>query len=297
MSTSTAGRAAGEPRTAFVLAGGGALGALQAGMVHALYERGIAPDLLIGTSAGALNAAFLASRPATVATAYELAAVWRGLRRSDILPLRPATLLGGLAGRRDHLIPDQALRRLAARHLQFQRLEQAAIPLHLIAFDLLAGTEVRLSDGPLAGAVLAAAALPGVLPPVRWRGQLLADGGHAGQLITQELAAAREALTVGSAQPADGGHSPRRDVARPDRAARRPLWRRPRARPGAFRATAARGSRRRPGCCGAGAGGVLPGWRASRPSRSSGQTGDAMPAMGRAPSASPMADSVHAGSP
>src|SRR6516225_1992551 len=94
MSTSTAGPAAGrvawQPRTAFVLAGGAALGAMQAGMIHALYERGIAPDLLIGTSAGALNAAFLASRPATVATAEEMAAVWRGLHRSDILPLRPA---------------------------------------------------------------------------------------------------------------------------------------------------------------------------------------------------------------
>ena len=171
MSTSTsmagpaAGRAAYEPRTAFVLAGGAALGAMQAGMIYALYERGIAPDLLIGASAGALNAAFLASRPATVATAHELAAVWCGLRRSDILPLRPATLVSGLAGRRDHLIPDRALRRLAARHLQFDRLEQAAIPLHLVAFDLLAGTEVRLSDGPLADAVLAAAAIPGVLPP------------------------------------------------------------------------------------------------------------------------------------
>ena len=105
MADPAAGRAVGEPRTAFVLAGGAALGAMQAGMVHALYERGIAPDLLIGTSAGALNAAFLASRPASVATAQELAAVWRGLRRSDILPLRPATLLSGLAGRRDHLIP------------------------------------------------------------------------------------------------------------------------------------------------------------------------------------------------
>src|SRR6266851_1825735 len=381
MSTSTAGRAAGEPRTAFVLAGGAALGAMQAGMVHALYERGIAPDLLIGTSAGALNAAFLASRPATVATAEKLAAVWRGLRRSDILPLRPATLLSALAGRRDHLIPHQALRRLAARHLQFERLEQAAIPLHLVAFDLLTGTEVRLSDGPSVDAVLAAAAIPGVLPPVRWRGRLLADGGiagntpvshavalgaqriyvlptanpgdrglprppraalaaavhavtvltnarlhgdlaryaqsaelivlpaanpghipptdfgHVGQLITQALAAARTALTVRSARPADGGHSPRRDVARPDRAARRPLWRRPRARPGAFRATAARGSKRRPGCCGAGAGGVLPGWRASRPSRSSGQTGDASAGHGRAPSARSMADIGHAGIP
>src|SRR5260370_12676245 len=109
MSTSTsmagpaAGRAACEPPTAFVLAGGAALGAMQAGMIHALYERGITPDLLIGASAGALNAAFLASPPATAATAHQLAALWRPLPRSDILPLRPATLLSGLAGRRDHL--------------------------------------------------------------------------------------------------------------------------------------------------------------------------------------------------
>src|SRR6266571_2504527 len=288
MSTSTsmagpaAGRAAGEPRTAFVLAGGAALGAMQAGMVHALYERGIAPDLLIGTSAGALNAAFLASRPPTVATAEQLAALWRGLRRTDVLPLRPATLLGGLAGRCDHLIPDQALRRLATRHLQFERLEQAAIPLHLVAFDLLPGTEVRLFDGPAVDAVHAAAlgarriyvlptqnpgdrGLPRppraalaaavhaitVLTNARLHGDLARyapsaelivlpaanpghippnDFGHAGQLITQALAAARTALTVRSARPADGGHSPRRDVARPDRAARRPLWRRPWAR-------------------------------------------------------------------
>ncbi len=179
MGTPAAGRVAGEPRTAFVLAGGAALGAMEAGMVHALYERGITPDLLIGTSAGALNAAFLASRPATVDTAEELATVWRGLRRSDILPLRPATLISGVAGRRDHLIPGRALRRLAARHLQLERLEQATIPLHLVAFDLLTGTEVRLSDGSLADAVLAAAAIPGVLPPVRWRGRLLVDGGIA----------------------------------------------------------------------------------------------------------------------
>jgi len=89
---------AGASCTAFVLAGGAALSAMQAGMVHALYERGIVPDLLVGTSAEALNAAFLASRPPTVATAGKLAAIWRGLRRSDVLPLRPATLLGGLVG-------------------------------------------------------------------------------------------------------------------------------------------------------------------------------------------------------
>jgi len=202
-----AGHAAGEPRTAFVLAGGAALGAMQAGMVHALYERGIAPDLLIGTSVGALNAAFLASRPATVATAEELAAIWRGLRRSDILPLRPGALIGGLAGRRDHLIPDRALRRLAARHLQFDRLEHAAVPLYLVAFDLLTGTEARLSDGPLADAVLAAAAIPGVLPPVRWRGRLLVDGGIADNTPVSQAVAlgARRIYVLPTQNPGDGG--------------------------------------------------------------------------------------------
>jgi NTE family protein len=69
-----------------VLAGGAALGAVQAGMVHALYERGITPDLLAGTSAGALNAAFPASRPPTVATAGELAAIWRGCGAATSAP-------------------------------------------------------------------------------------------------------------------------------------------------------------------------------------------------------------------
>src|SRR5260370_28408259 len=78
-----AGRPAWPPGTAFVLAGGAALGALQAGMIHALDERGIAPDLLTGTSAGALNAAFPAARPATTATAHELAARWRGRLLAD----------------------------------------------------------------------------------------------------------------------------------------------------------------------------------------------------------------------
>ena len=213
MSTSTlvadpaAGRAEGRPRTAFVLAGGAALGAMQVGMVHALYELGITPDLLIGTSVGALNAAFLASRPPTVATAEELAAIWRGLRRGDIFPLRPGTLIGGLAGRRDHLIADRALRRLAARHLQFERLEQAAIPLYLVAFDLLTGTEARLSNGPLADAVLASAAIPGVLPPGRWRGRLLIDGGIADNTPVSHAVAlgARRIYVLPTQDPGDGG--------------------------------------------------------------------------------------------
>jgi len=165
------------PRTAFVLSGGASLGALQVGMLRALYERGIAPDLLVGASAGALNAAFVASRPQTVETADELAAIWHGLRREDVFPVGLRVLVAGLTSRDDHLVPDDGLRQLARRHLQINRLEQAVVPLHLTAFDLIAGEEVLLSNGPVIDALLAAVAIPGILPAVRWGKRRLVDGG------------------------------------------------------------------------------------------------------------------------
>src|ERR1700741_1894868 len=165
------------PGTAFVLTGGASLGALQVGMLGALYERGIRPDLLVGTSAGALNAAYIASRPHTRETIAGLARIWRSLRRKDVFPIHPRTLIAGLFGRRDHVAAQRRFRRLVSRHLELDWLEQASIPLHLVAFDLLSGEEVRLCKGPALGAVLAASAVPGVLPPVRWGPRLLVDGG------------------------------------------------------------------------------------------------------------------------
>ncbi|MBA3399900.1 MAG: patatin-like phospholipase family protein, partial [Acidimicrobiia bacterium] len=80
--------------TAFVLCGGGNLGAVQVGMLHALFAAGIHPDVIVGTSVGAFNGAWVAGR-GPEADIDELAAVWRGLRRSDVFPTR---LLGGLRG-------------------------------------------------------------------------------------------------------------------------------------------------------------------------------------------------------
>src|ERR671918_2175861 len=154
-----------RPHTAFVLSGGASLGALQVGMLRAVYESGIAADLLVGTSAGALNAAFVASRPQTVATANELARVWCGSQREDIFPVSMRTLVGGLCGRRDHLVPDRGLRRLVARHVEFQDISDAAIPLHVVAVDLDEGCEVLLSEGPAGGVIPQAAAVPGVFAP------------------------------------------------------------------------------------------------------------------------------------
>jgi NTE family protein len=163
--------------TAFVLSGGASHGALQAGMLDALFEREITPDLIVGTSVGALNGAFIATRPPTRATARELAAVWRGLTRTKVFPLNPMTGALGFFGARSHLFPDSGLRRLAAQHVTAERLEETPIPLHVVATDVLRGQDVRLSEGPLLDALLASSAIPGVLPPVVWEGRELIDGG------------------------------------------------------------------------------------------------------------------------
>jgi NTE family protein len=193
------------PRTAFVLSGGASLGALQAGMLRAIYERGITADLMVGTSVGALNAAFVASRPQTVATAKELARVWRGLQRDDVFPINVRTLVSGLCSRCDHLIPDRGLRRLAAQHLEFDDIAEAATPLHVVAFDVSENREVLLSEGPTLDVIAATAAIPGVLPPVRIGGRQLIDGGVVNNTpISHAIALGAERIYV---LPTQGGQA------------------------------------------------------------------------------------------
>jgi NTE family protein len=146
-------------------------------MLRAVYERGITADLLVGTSAGALNAAFAASRSQSVATADELARIWTGLKREHVFPVSIGKLVGGLCGRCDHLVPDRGLRRLIAEHVEFDDIADAAIPLHVVAFDVKDGREVLLSRGPAGDVIAATAAIPGILPPVRIGDRHLIDGG------------------------------------------------------------------------------------------------------------------------
>ena len=134
-----------QTTVAFVLSGGGSLGAIQVGMLRALYERDIAPDLIVGTSAGALNGAFVASRSQTCETADELAEIWRGLRRGQAFPLNPLTGLFGFLGSRNHLVPDSGLRRLISDYVEHEALEKMPVPLHVVAVDVVSGEELRLS--------------------------------------------------------------------------------------------------------------------------------------------------------
>ncbi|HEY2438923.1 MAG TPA: patatin-like phospholipase family protein [Solirubrobacteraceae bacterium] len=169
----------GRPYTAFVLSGGASLGALQVGMLRALYERGVVPDVLVGTSVGALNAAFVASRPQVPETAAKLARIWRDIHRQDIFPVSMRAIMGGLRGQRDHLVPNRGLREQVRRYIEFDDLSEAAVPLHVVAFDVMEGRETLLSEGPAVDAVTASASIPGVFPPVDIGGRRLVDGGVA----------------------------------------------------------------------------------------------------------------------
>ncbi|WP_430390790.1 patatin-like phospholipase family protein [Dyella sp. 20L07] len=162
-------------RTAFVFAGGGSLGAVEVGMLQALMEWGEKPAFLVGASAGAINAAYFAADP-SIDGAARLEKLWCALRRRDVFPLNWCSMLGVLR-RRDYLVDPTGLRALLERHLAYRRLEDAAMPVHIVASDMLRGDEVLISAGPVVEAVLASAAIPGVFPPVKIAGRLLVDGG------------------------------------------------------------------------------------------------------------------------
>jgi NTE family protein len=163
---------------AFVLSGGGSLGAIQIGMLEALAERDVTPDLIIGTSVGALNGMFLAARPGREGAA-QLSAIWRRLRRKDVFPIGPIAGAFGYYGLRNWLVHPSSLERLIREQSRFSRLEDAPIPLHVVATDITSGLEVLLSRGDTVKAVLASAAIPGVFPPVRIDDRELVDGGVA----------------------------------------------------------------------------------------------------------------------
>jgi NTE family protein len=164
-------------KTAFVLAGGGSFGAVQVGMLRALLERDIAPDLVVGASAGAINGAYLAGNP-TLEGVARLEAIWRGLRRRDVFPIGWRSLIG-LLGRRNFMVEPDGLRRLLEENLPFRDLAKAALPLHVVATEVLGGATVRLSSGPAVEAVLASCAIPAAFPPVHINGRHLMDGAVA----------------------------------------------------------------------------------------------------------------------
>jgi NTE family protein len=184
-----------NPKTAFVLAGGGSFGAVQVGMLRTLVAAGIVPDLIVGSSVGAINGAYLAGAP-TVEGVAKLQSIWQGLRRDDVFPITARGLLT-FPLHRDYLVDPSGLRRLIAASLPYKLLEAAAIPIHIVATDLLGGGAVRLSSGPAVEAILASCAIPAAFPPVSVNKKLLIDGAIASNSPIRaavELGAARVIL-------------------------------------------------------------------------------------------------------
>jgi NTE family protein len=161
-------------KTAFVFAGGGSFGAIQVGMLHSLAAHGISADMVVGSSVGALNGAFYAGDP-TLDGAKRLATIWRGLTRQDVFPVTWRTMLGFL-WRRDFLIPHDGIRKLIDDHIPFRNLQDATMPVHIVATDIITGDSVVLSEGSTAEAIVASTAIPGAFSPIRYENYFLADG-------------------------------------------------------------------------------------------------------------------------
>lgn len=161
---------------ALVLSGGASLGAIQVGMVKALAQVGLEPDLVVGTSVGSLNGAVVAEHPTMAGAATALEQVWRSLRRQDVFPGGPAAqVLSAL--RNGHLHPPSGLQRIMLRALRSRSFEQLERPLTVVASEVLTSHVRWFTDGPLLPRLQAATAIPGVFPPVELDGLPYWDAG------------------------------------------------------------------------------------------------------------------------
>lgn len=180
----------GGPETVFLLLGGAARGAAQAGALTILLERGIIPDLIIGISAGAWNGAFLALDP-TPARAFELEGLWVATTSQQMLGSHWRAGMNAV-GRRASLYGSDGVSRVAARHIAGRSFEDLRVPLRIVASDLVSGEAAFFESGPLERAVLASSAIPGIFPPLVDGDRVLVDGGLV------EWAACRAALDSGA---------------------------------------------------------------------------------------------------
>jgi len=163
------------PKTAFVLGGAGNMGAIHLGMMRALLERRVVPDLVVGCSAGALNGGAIASAP-TLATLARLEALWFDLSRRDVWPAGTVASAVQLLRRRPAVNDNDGLRRVVERFLPGATFADLEVPFACVATSLATGGERWFSTGPLVEPVLASAAIPGLLPPVEIDGESYIDG-------------------------------------------------------------------------------------------------------------------------
>ncbi len=160
---------------AIVLGGGGVFGATQVGMLRAVLESGIRPGLVVGTSVGAINGAAIAAEP-SIAGVENLAGLWASLAEAGMFTENVLARASTLARYRTHVYSPAPLRKLLNAHLP------ATFADLVVGFQCVAASIERagahwFSSGPLTEAVMASAAVPGMLPPVVIDGEHFLDGG------------------------------------------------------------------------------------------------------------------------
>ncbi len=166
----------GEGPTAFVLGGGGLLGAAEVGMLQALTEEGVVPDLVLGTSVGALNGAAIAAAP-TAGAVGRLTDLWSALGTEGVFASSVLGQVRTLARSRTYLHANTRLRALLEEQSPGQLIEDLAVPFQCVAVSIETARERWFDKGPVSDAVLASCAVPGLLPPVLIDGEHYLDGG------------------------------------------------------------------------------------------------------------------------
>ncbi|CRK56241.1 SERINE PROTEASE [Alloactinosynnema sp. L-07] len=181
---------------AFVLGGGGSLGAIQVGMLRALAERDITPDLVVGTSVGSLNGAMIAMEGTPPVD--QLTKIWTSMTRQAVFP---GSLLGQVRTfqrTKTHLFPNNGLAAVIDAAIgPDATFADLRLPLGVVAMDVATAQPWLMRSGPLRPAVLASAAIPGIYPPVAHDGMLLYDGGVVANVpMRQAVAMGAKSLVV-----------------------------------------------------------------------------------------------------
>lgn len=179
----------------FVLGGGASLGAVQVGMLRALAEAGVRPDLVAGTSVGAINGAAVAEDPAGAAA--RLARLWSATERDAVFPGSLLSQLRTLHTSRTHLFDNDGLGDMIGGALSSTRFDGLALPLGVVTLDTTNGRPLLVTRGELRPALLASSAIPGIFGPVEIDGRPCLDGGVVALVpVLQALAMGAASLVV-----------------------------------------------------------------------------------------------------
>ena len=163
--------------TAFVLGGGGVLGAAEVGMLQALFEKGITPDLVLGTSVGALNGAMVARDP-TLAVIDRLTELWQTVATSrEVFGDRPLRTVRRAVSTGTHVYSSSPMRKRLVEEFGDLEFEDLPVQFQVCAASIERAAEHWFTSGPLVPAIVASAAVPGLLPPAKVGDEHFLDGG------------------------------------------------------------------------------------------------------------------------